>query len=282
MVRAAGFLLLFFAASFETLFHFQLIILASPEPVVLPSIPSYISPFLLSHSADRLQLSVDSHTSHTTGLLDAKRRSAKAASVGGVHALRRSSKQVQNPPLHETRKGALRATSGREGVALSQPPNPPWAHHLLGVWHAYLPNAVSAAFDSAADATLPKPLPLWITEDAAIACPDLKVTLRMSSPAPGASELELRGLLAHSASPPIRLWDNRVELSAAVLAGAVSLRRLERDCSGRVVLSGVGEEASKAFSSKGSDKRESHAATASTYMGNFTAYRVLGEDQNEL
>ncbi|KAL8270978.1 hypothetical protein Esti_005099 [Eimeria stiedai] len=314
MLRAAGSLLLFLAASLEALCCFHVIYFASSKAVFVSSVSSYMSPWRLSRPGDRLQASVAGRRA----LIETGLRSAKASvRIAGVHELRRSMKPFQNSLPYRTRSGVLKATSG-ESLPVSRAPIPPLAQHFLGVWHVYLPDALPAAFLSSADASLPKPLPLWITEDAEVACPDLKceglvrcaasgdceVTLRMASPSPAAAEVELRGLLAHSSSPLIRLWDNRVELSAAVLAGAVFLRRLEqflqmrrtvspasvrrmpvsaqRDSSGRVVLSGLGEEASKEINFKGSDKRESRASTAPTYMGNFTAYRVLGEDQNEL
>ena len=56
----------------------------------------------------------------------------------------------------------------------------------------------------------------------------------------------------------------------------------QRDSSGRVVLSGSNEDALQGDGSKCGDLTERGAMKTRKYVGNFVAYRILGEDRNEL
>ncbi|KAL8427172.1 hypothetical protein Efla_006799 [Eimeria flavescens] len=209
----------------------------------------------------------------------------------------------------------LTARAAAEGGSSERGPSlfdSQWAQqHLVGVWEFHLPKVLFsssffAPFIAAGGTKPPNPLPLWINEDAAVSCPDLDckglVTphqltadknsqdtafcLRISPVAAGGLEFELKGLLAYSSSPSISLWKDRIHLHSAVVAGAVFARtskvnraafpffqRRARDSSGRVVMSG-GHSASA--------EKESEKQKAADYVGGFTGYRILGEDQNEL
>ncbi|OEH79839.1 transmembrane protein [Cyclospora cayetanensis] len=193
-----------------------------------------------------------------------------------------------------------------------------WEQHLLGVWHLYLPSSVYDDFHAHLGSDRLKPVPLWIGEDGKVACPDLnyegtvsprllssrscssdsEVLVRLASTSLNGSELELEGILASSAAPTVSLWNEQVQLHAAVAVGAVFARPIQdtagrsaasdlpenvevRDSSGRVVLAGSMDDASHSAEQK-HQEQATHTPKSWQYVGNFTAYRILGEDRNEL
>ncbi|CBZ56435.1 conserved hypothetical protein [Neospora caninum Liverpool] len=105
--------------------------------------------------------------------------------------------------------------------------------------------------------------------------------------------LLLRGVLAFSPRPTISLWDERVQLHAAQLAGSIFVRQDAKELSsasatglppnvevwdnaGSVVLGQEAQEAS-------TERKEADAFGSDVQFlpaGNFTAYRLLGEDEN--
>ncbi|PFH31289.1 hypothetical protein BESB_027240 [Besnoitia besnoiti] len=107
--------------------------------------------------------------------------------------------------------------------------------------------------------------------------------------------LLLRGLFAFAPRPTISLWDERVQLHAAQLGGSVFVQRNAQsaasgsatglplnvqvcDNAGNVVLGA--EEPEAVDEEKKHEKDDASAAATFQAAGDFTAYRLLGEDEN--
>lgn len=74
---------------------------------------------------------------------------------------------------------ALFAASGKdknsaEIASLFRPNTPSWQQHLVGVWHFYFPSSLLNPPFISSRQTPSGPLPLWVTEDGEVSCPDLK------------------------------------------------------------------------------------------------------------
>ena len=55
----------------------------------------------------------------------------------------------------------------------------------------------------------------------------IRVSIRLTPTSLGSGEIELRGVVAYSAFPTVSLWENRVQLHAAVAAGAVFVSNIQ-------------------------------------------------------
>lgn len=74
----------------------------------------------------------------------------------------------------EALAAASRASSPAESLSPSRPVSLPWEQHLAGVWHFYLPSALRTSSYISVEPSLPQPLPVWVSDNGAVSCPDLK------------------------------------------------------------------------------------------------------------
>ena len=81
-----------------------------------------------------------------------------------------------------------------ECLSVSRPVGLPWKRHIVGVWHFYIPSSVYTVSNISTEPNQQSPLPVWISEDGSLSCPDLKcegiIRPRQNSPVLDAPDCE--------------------------------------------------------------------------------------------